>query len=77
MEATPGIAKDAPARLPTPPVLRVQPEQVEGVREPLQGYGQGDAPTFQRREQRAWGLQSRRGRLKTTAHYVTQPMARR
>ncbi len=77
MNATPGISLEPPADLQSPPVLDLNPEQVEGLVEKLHQFWQRFAPLFQRREQREWGLKYIIGRLLEGKKYFTNALARR
>ena len=77
MYATPGIVLEPPPELRDPPVLDLQPEQVEGILDKLHEFWQRFAKLFQRREQREWGLKYISGRMMTGKKYFTNAIARR
>jgi SRSO17 transposase len=77
MYATPGIVLEPPPELRDPPVLDLQPEQVEGILDKLHEFWQRFANLFQRREQREWGLKYISGRMMAGKKYFTNAIARR
>ena len=77
MYATPGVALEPPPELRDPPVLDLQPEQVEGILDKLSQFWQRFANLFQRREQREWGLKYISGRMMEGKKYFTNAIARR
>jgi len=77
MYATPGVALEPPPELRDPPVLDLQPEQVEGILGKLSQFWQRFANLFQRREQREWGLKYISGRMMVGKKYFTNAIARR
>ena len=77
MYATPGIVLEPPPELREPPVLNLQPEQVEGILDKLHEFWQRFARLFQRREQHEWGLKYISGRIMVGKKYFTNAIARR
>ena len=77
MYATQGIALEPPPELRDPPVLNLQPEQVEGILGKLSQFWQRFAHIFQRREQRKWGLKYISGRMMVGKKYFTNAIAGR
>jgi SRSO17 transposase len=77
MYATPGIVLEPPPELREPPVLNLQPEQVEGILDKLHEFWQRFAKLFQRREQHEWGLKYISGRTMAGKKYFTNAIARR
>lgn len=77
MYATPGIALEPPTELQSPPILNVQPEQVEEILNRLDQFWQNFAPLFQRREQSEWGVKYISGRFMEGDKYFTNAIAHR
>jgi len=77
MYATPGIALEPPPELQDPPLLSLQPEQVDGILGKLDHFWQHFAPLFQRREQSEWGVKYISGRFMVGEKYFTNAIARR
>lgn len=77
MYAIPGIALEPPPELQDPPLLSLQPEQVDGILGKLDHFWQRFAPLFQRREQSEWGVKYISGRFMVGEKYFTNAIARR